>query len=193
VIGTTFSRLKWAAVAALIAGLALAAGACGDDNGDDDPTPTEEVTETSDPGDGPTASPTAEPVNTTVTLTMQEFVILLNNGRARRGTVTFVAQNGGETAHELVVIRTDIEKDELPRQANDQGVDETDLEILARMDPVEPGGEGQLAVDFEDEGTYVLICNLNSGGESHYLEGMYADFDITSTAPLDTLTPGATQ
>jgi hypothetical protein len=109
---------------------------------------------------------------------------------ARAGTVTFQVRNEGEETHEFLVIRTDVEKDPLPRLPGDDGADESQLDMVGRVNPVDPGTGDQVWVDVED-GQYVLMCNLVSDGESHYLNGMYNEFEITSMAPLDTDTPAA--
>jgi uncharacterized cupredoxin-like copper-binding protein len=172
--------------------------ACGDDGDDDDgdatAEPTAEATETPEPTDdnGPSPSPTQQPADTTAGMALDEFVIRPDRTRARHGTVTFVVRNDGELEHEFVVIRTDIEKDELPRKANDEGVDESDLDVVGRIDAFAPGETRELTIDVED-GQYVLVCNLFANGESHYLNGMYTEFEITPTAPLDDSTPVPTQ
>jgi uncharacterized cupredoxin-like copper-binding protein len=110
--------------------------------------------------------------------------------------MTFVVTNEGEMDHEFVVIRTDIEKDELPRETNSDGVeigvDESDLDIVGRIDAMAPGETQELVVEVE-ESTLVLLCNLFANEESHYLEGMYTEFEVTPTAPVDTPSPVPTQ
>jgi uncharacterized cupredoxin-like copper-binding protein len=188
-------------VGALALALILAACNGDDDDSDDDATDTPEATEESTEtpeatGDEITASPTPAPADSTGTMALDEFVIRPNRTRARPGTMTFVVTNEGEMDHEFVVIRTDIEKDELPRQKNEDGVeigvDESDLDVVGRIESIAPGETQELVVDVE-EGTYVLLCNLFANGESHYLEGMYTEFEVTPTAPLDTPSPVPTQ
>ena len=110
--------------------------------------------------------------------------------RARPGTVTFKVRNEGTVTHQFLVIRSDIEKVELPRNG-DKGVDLSDLDVVGEIDAIAPGGNGEVTVDVE-EGQYILLCNLFAG-ESHYLNGMYNEFEVTPTAPLDALTPAPTQ
>ena len=45
-----------------------------------------------------------------------------------------------------------------------------------------PGTEAELSVPVE-EGKYVLICNIFTAGESHYLNGMYNLFTVDPSAP----------
>lgn len=198
-ISMRLSTKRIGALPALLAGVFIAPvllfAACGDDDDNDaTPEPTAEATETPEPtdDDGATPAPTQQPADTTAPMALDEFVIRPDRTRARRGAVTFVVRNEGELEHEFVVIRTDIEKDELPRKVNDQGVDESDLNVVGRIDAFAPGETGELTIDVDD-GQYVVLCNLFADGESHYLEGMYTDFEITPTAALDDSTPVPTQ
>jgi uncharacterized cupredoxin-like copper-binding protein len=191
--------LRAALVGATIAAVLLTAAACGDDDDDDDDaaaTETPEATEASATPDGEdgdaSASPTVAPVDTTAAFALDEWAVKPEKTRSRRGTVTFEVRNEGEFAHQFLVIRTDIEKDELPRKPEDAGADETDLDVVGRIDSIEPGASDQVEVDVE-EGQYVIICNLESNGNSHYLNGMYNEFEVTATAPVDSPTPFPTQ
>jgi uncharacterized cupredoxin-like copper-binding protein len=188
-------------VTAFVLTLMLAACNGDDDDSDNDatdaPEPTAESSETPEAtGDEITASPTPLPADSAGTMALDEFVIRANRTRARPGTMTFVVTNEGEQDHEFVVIRTDVEKDELPRETNSEGVeigvDESDLDVVGRIDAMAPRDTQELAVEVE-EATYVLICNLFANGESHYLEGMYTEFEVTPTAPIDTVTPVPTE
>lgn len=173
--------LPFALVAILIA-------ACG---GDDRPEPTEDATSTASPMDGggtpdTTASPDtptpAELFDTEAGMVLREFVIAPQRTSARPGTVTFNLSNEGELDHEFIVIRTDVGHANLPRLENNQGVDESDLEIVGRTDRIPPGSEAQLELDLEPD-TYVLICNLTTDSTSHYLQGMFNRFTVSHTAP----------
>jgi uncharacterized cupredoxin-like copper-binding protein len=154
----------------------LAFAAC---NGDDD----------SDSGDtpGPSAqvTRTPEPTDTTAVIVLDEWAVKPQRTRARPGTVTFVVRNEGEVTHGFVVIRTDIEKDELPRLPNDEGVDESDLDVVGRIDTIAPGETQQIVIEVQ-EGQYLILDNTYANGESHYLNGMYNEFEVTPTVPLDT-------
>jgi hypothetical protein len=180
-----------AATAVLLAGVL----ACGDDDGDEatptpEPSATEEATGTPGP-DGETATPTVAPAESTAGMSLVEWAIRPDKTRARPGTVTFLVRNEGTVTHQFLVIRSDIEKDELPRNG-DKGVDLSDLDVVGSIDAIAPGENDEVTVDVE-EGPYILLCNLFSGGESHYLTGMYNEFEVTPTAPLDALTPAPTQ
>jgi len=177
----------------VLAALLLLVAACGDDNGGTDatdtPEPTAEVTETPEATDGgPSPSPTQQPADTTAVIVLDEWAVKAQRTRARPGTVTFVVRNEGELTHGFVVIRTDIEKDELPRLPNEGGVDESDLDVVGRIDEIAPGETKELAVEVE-EGQYLMLDNTVSNGESHYLNGMYSEFEVTPTVPIDTPSP----
>ncbi len=187
------ARLRIAALgAAVVVALAVAAAACGGDDDGDNATPTEEATATPEATEdgGASPSPTVDPAESPADMVLKEWVVQANRGRARPGTVTFTVRNEGELTHQFVVIRTDVEKDELPRLPNDAGADESQLDVVGKIDAIDPGATDELVVDVQ-EGAYVVICNLSPGGESHYLNGMYTELEITPTAPLDTATPGA--
>jgi uncharacterized cupredoxin-like copper-binding protein len=179
-------------VVGLLFAMSLFIVACGGDDDGDGPTtePSTEATETPEVtgDDGISPSPTQQPADTSAGMALDEFVIRPDRTRARRGTVTFVVRNEGQLEHEFVVLRTDIEKDELPRKANDEGVDESELDVVGRIPAFPPGETRDLTIDVE-EGQYIVLCNLYANGESHYLEGMYNEFEVTPTAAVDTPTP----
>ncbi len=175
-----------------LAGLLLLVAACGDDNGGSDstdkPEPTAGATRTPEASDGPSPSPTQAPADTTAVIVLDEWAVKPQRTRARPGTVTFVVRNEGEVTHGFVVIRTDIEKDELPRLPNEEGVDESDLDVVGRIDEIAPGETKQVVIDVE-EGQYLMLDNTFANGESHYLNGMYNEFEVTPTVPIDTPSP----
>ena len=169
-----------------VAGLAVA---CGDD--DDGGTATTQATPsptaTRLPFE-PTPSPTPPPATTEAGMELREFVIAPDRTRARPGTVTFKVRNAGELSHQFLVIRSDLPIAELPRKPGDVGVDETQLEVVGRIEAIAPGDSREVTVPAE-LGDYVLICNLFAQGKSHYLSGMYNSFEVTLTAPDPLLTP----
>jgi uncharacterized cupredoxin-like copper-binding protein len=171
--------------------LLVLAGACGDDDSATpspsiSPTESAEPTENSSPsptsieGDG-TPSPTLEPVDTDAAIDLTEFAIEPQRTSARPGTVTFHVRNTGELTHEFLVIRTDLPHAELPRLEDGLGADESQLNVVGRIDPIESGENADLTLDLQS-GNYVLICNLASDSTSHYLSGMYDRFVVSDTA-----------
>ncbi|WP_420452937.1 hypothetical protein [Ilumatobacter sp.] len=95
------------------------------------------------------------------------------------GEVTFTATNDGEFVHEFVVIEGDgyealpqdeggkIIEDELPTGA-----------LLGRTDRLSAGSSEDLTVDLV-AGSYVLLCNLGSGGNSHAGQGQRLDITVS--------------
>lgn len=180
-----------AASVTLTLGVALA---CGDD--DDNgatptaaATPTPEATATLRPDDA-TPTPTPPPATTEAGIELDEFVIRPEKTRARPGTVVFQVRNAGEVAHQFLVVRSDLPIAQLPRKPGDAGVDETQIDVVGRIDGIPPDGEDEVSVEVAS-GQYVLICNLFSQGNSHYLQGMYTRFEVTPAAPDPAQTPQA--
>jgi len=175
-------RVSWILlfVTALVA---LGVAACGDDDGGATPTPspTPEASKTPLPFDA-TPTPTPPPATTEAGMEVGEFVIKPDITRARPGTVVFKVRNTGAVTHQFLVIRSDLPIAQLPRKTGDTGVDETQVEIVGRIESIAPGGEEEVSVPVET-GKYVLICNLYAGGVSHYLSGEYRAFEVTPSAP----------
>lgn len=95
------------------------------------------------------------------------------------GDVTFVATNDGNFPHEFVVIRGD-GYESLPL-ADGGAVIEDDLPagaLLGRTDRLGAGSSGELTVTLEP-GTYVLLCNLGAGANSHAGQGQVLDITVS--------------
>lgn len=154
------SRRSTYVVAGLIAAMALALPACGDDEGDG-----------GEEGGG----------GSTVEVTLQEFAVSPSTASVPAGAVTFELTNDGpDDTHEFVVIRTDLEPQSLPTLEN--GAVDEEGEGIEPVDEVEeiPVGESRtLTVDLA-AGSYVLICNIydEDEQESHYQEGMRTAFTV---------------
>jgi len=178
--------------AALAICMLLAAAACGDDDDDGSPTPTPtaSASATQRPGNA-TPTPTPPPATTEASMELREFVIAPEKTRARPGTVIFQVNNTGELTHQFLVIRSDLPIAELPRKPGNAGADETELEVVGRIDSIAAGERSELAVTV-GTGKYVLICNLFSEGTSHYLTGIYNSFEVTPAAPDPQETPRPT-
>lgn len=177
----------------LAAAVLMAAAGCGDDD-DNGETATPEATPTATttlrPGDA-TPTPTPPPATTEAGIELREFVIIPDRTRARPGTVNFQVQNTGEFEHQFLVIRSDLPIAELPRKPENAGVDETQVDVVDRIESIPPGESAEVSVPVET-GKYVLICNLFAAGRSHYLSGMYNSFEVTPTAPDPETTPNPT-
>ena len=151
-------RRQAAGVMAVIAVLALVAGACGDDDGGE---------ETGAGG--------------AIAITLQEFAVLPSPDSAPAGEVTFNVTNiGPEDVHEFVVFATDLAPDALPT-APDGSVDETGegVELIDEIEDIAVDATPTLTVTL-DSGSYVLICNIveEEGADTivHYQQGMRVGF-----------------
>ena len=151
-------RRQAAGITAVIAVLALVAGACGDDDGGE---------ETGAGG--------------AIEVTLQEFAVLPSPDSAPAGEVTFNVTNiGPEDVHEFVVFATDLAPDALPT-APDGSVDETGegVELIDEIEEIAVDAMPTLTVTL-DAGSYVLICNIveEEGADTivHYQQGMRVGF-----------------
>lgn len=75
---------------------------------------------------------------------------------APAGTVRFVVMNEAESAHDFVVIRSEQRVDDLPRRNG--RIDDTALDVAARIEAVPPNDERDLVVELQP-GRYVMISN----------------------------------
>jgi uncharacterized cupredoxin-like copper-binding protein len=137
-------------------------------------------------GDGAAASTRA----TTVSVALRDFAVATGFASVPAGVVTFAVQNAGAIPHEFVVVKSDLAPDKLP-QFEQKLVDEKQLEVVSRTQPVEAGGRQDLRVSLQP-GRYVLLCNV----ASHYVSGMFAAFEVGGSqspgTPSDaTPAPGA--
>jgi uncharacterized cupredoxin-like copper-binding protein len=141
--------------------LVLVVSACGDgDEAADTSTTTTE------------APTTTEAASGNVVVTLSEFVIDTED-TLTAGEVTFDVVNdaGSEFNHEFAIIAAD-SYDELPKLDNG-AVDEQALaegQFLGRTAVLEPGQSETITFDLEP-GTYLFICNINFGPNSHAANG----------------------
>jgi uncharacterized cupredoxin-like copper-binding protein len=90
---------------------------------------------------------------------------------ASAGSITFAVSNTGTQIHEFVVVQTDTKADALA--VVDNKIDEGVLTPVDEIEDIAVGATPKLTVDLA-AGHYVLLCNI----ESHYEQGMRADFDV---------------
>jgi len=155
------------AVVALLSLLFLAAACGGGDNGDADPTATEPA------ADGPTATESA-PVETSVDVSLTEFVVTPSVESVPAGTVTFNVSSDGAIFHNFLVIATDAAPDGLPLDDTKFVVDEEQVDVVGRgADMLNSGETEEVTVDLE-AGDYLLICNV----PTHYGAGMAVAFTV---------------
>jgi uncharacterized cupredoxin-like copper-binding protein len=87
------------------------------------------------------------------------------------GSITFAVSNTGTQIHEFVVVKTDLKAGALA--VVDNKIDESVLTPVDEIEDIAVGASPRLTVDLA-AGHYVLLCNI----ESHYEQGMRADFDV---------------
>jgi len=118
--------------------------------------------------------------DSTVKVTLSEFEVVADPDSVPEGDVTFDVENEGEETHELVVVRTDFDASELPTE-DDGSVDEgaDGIDVIGETNEID-SGDSDSRVFSLDAGSYVLLCNLVEGDESHYQQGMRTSFEVTA-------------
>lgn len=113
----------------------------------------------------------AQPPNAvSLNVRLDEWHVVAGATRVPAGTLTIVATNVGEVAHDLVIVRTEAAPSELP-VAGDR-VDETAITLAGRFQEFKSGDKEK---HFQLEaGHYLLICNL----PKHYQRGMVTELTV---------------
>jgi len=106
-------------------------------------------------------------------VTLQEFSVIPAQDSVSSGDVTFKTSNKGpKDVHELVVIKTDLDPDQLPTEADGSVNEEASgLEGIGEVEDVEVGQTKTFTVHL-DPGHYVMICNIVDKVGAHYRDGM---------------------
>jgi len=117
-----------------------------------------------------------------VDVALKDYDMILSTSSVSAGTVEFAISNGGGFVHEMLVVRTDLAIDKLPKTA-DGRFDETSpaVKVVASVKDVPAGGTASLTKKLAN-GSYFLICNLPAEpGDtmSHFQHGMLAPFAVT--------------
>lgn len=110
----------------------------------------------------------------TVSVQLKEWVVSPTPVSIKAGTVTFAATNAGTTAHELVIVKTDLALDALPMKDNAVDEEAPGLQKIGEIEEVEPGKTESETFTLA-AGSYVLMCNL----PTHYQQGMRAWLTVT--------------
>ena len=158
--------LKWRMIVA-VSVIAVAATACG--TGQTSPSPV--------------ASPSPSAAGPgTVEVSLQEWAVLPASTSVAAGEVTFqVTNTGPEDVHEFVVLKTDLDPNDLPVDA-DGAVTESGagIEVIDEIEDI-PVGETQALTVTLAAGNYVLLCNIydDTEKEAHYAKGMRIAFEVT--------------
>lgn len=83
--------------------------------------------------------------------------------------------------HNLLIIKTDLPPDQLPRLGPGLGVDVNEVDVWGLVPTLNSEEETTLGLPM-GEGNYVLVCNINPNGvdfSAHYEDGMYTGFVVT--------------
>jgi uncharacterized cupredoxin-like copper-binding protein len=107
-----------------------------------------------------------------IAVELSEWKVVPAAATAAAGPVTFAVTNAGTQVHEFVVVKTDLKADALP--VADNKIDESTLTPVDEIEDIAAGASPTLDVSL-DAGHYVLLCNI----ETHYEQGMRADFDVS--------------
>jgi len=116
-----------------------------------------------------------------VDVALKEWTIAPSTASVKAGDITFTVSNNGTTAHEMVIIKSDLAPDALPVDENGK-VLEDDLDAIDEVDAFAAGTTEELTVNLA-AGKYILICNIleNPPGQeavSHYQNGMATAFTV---------------
>jgi uncharacterized cupredoxin-like copper-binding protein len=142
-------------VAAIAVGMLLATACSSDSSGDASPTPAESSSD--DAG--------------AITVSQKDFEIVMSTSSASAGDVQFAITNDGPSAHEFVVVKSDVAPDALP--VVDGLVPEEGLDVIGEAEDIAPGTSPTLELSLE-AGSYIVLCNI----VGHYEQGMSAGLTV---------------
>lgn len=122
-----------------------------------------------------TASPQASAGATKIKVTEKDMVVLLSANSAPAGKIDFVTTNVGPSAHELLVIKSDLPANKLPAK---NGVLDEKAKGITVIDEIEEddlkkGSTKTLSVNLTP-GKYYLVCNYRR----HFGAGMFTPFTV---------------
>jgi hypothetical protein len=109
-----------------------------------------------------------------VTVQLDEYSVSADPSSSPAGDITFTARNVGAIVHQLLVLATRLDADDLPVEDGVVQVDEQKVRTAGEVDLVTADDTEVLTLDLAP-GNYVLICNI----ASHYDNGMRAGFRVT--------------
>jgi uncharacterized cupredoxin-like copper-binding protein len=112
----------------------------------------------------------------TVNVSMTDYSFKLTPATVLPGQVTFVVKNDSAMQmHQIVVVKTYLQADELPDAFPGRMVDEGS-DVMAKvgaLGDLAPGQTGRMTVEL-DPGHYVYLCDT----PGHYMKGMYGDINV---------------
>ena len=112
----------------------------------------------------------------TVTVTMNEWDVKVDPNykmgkHIKPGELTITLKNEGNLEHNLVLLNNNKHED-LELSADGSMADESKLDILGKIEGIQPGESGELVIADLPAGTYAFICNT----PGHYDQGMVYKF-----------------
>ena len=117
-----------------------------------------------------------------VEVRLTDYDVILSTSSVAAGRVDFVIDNTGGFVHEILVVRSDLAVDELPKTADgrfdEQGAG---VSVVASATDIAAGAK-VVIVERLDPGRYSLICNRPAeAGDtvSHFAHGMLSPFTVT--------------
>jgi len=114
----------------------------------------------------PEASPVADQSDTTIQVSLDEFMIQADQLTLTAGQeYTFVVSNAGQLPHELVIEPAGV--DDAPLTQDGQ---ESEVEDIA------PGSNPELTWTFDEPGMYQFACHV----PGHYENGMVLEFEVAA-------------
>jgi uncharacterized cupredoxin-like copper-binding protein len=122
-------------------------------------------------GCGSTGSSPSATADGSIAVGLSEWNVVPETSSSSAGSITFAITNKGTQLHEFVVVKTDLKAIALP--VVDNKIDESSLTPVDEVEDIAVGATPTLTVDLA-AGHYVLLCNI----ETHYAQGMRADFDV---------------
>jgi len=110
-----------------------------------------------------------------VNATDADFSITLGTSTASAGAVAFAIHNDGPSAHEFVVLQTNLDPTLLPTTSDGTvDVKGNGIKLIGAKNDVAPGTDTTLDTNLA-AGSYVVICNL----PGHYQQGMHAPLTVS--------------
>ncbi len=112
----------------------------------------------------------------TVSVTMNECDVKVDPNykmgkHIKPGELTLTLKNEGNLEHNLVLLNNNKHED-LELSADGSMADESKLDILGKIEGIQPGESGELVIADLPAGTYAFICNT----PGHYDQGMVYKF-----------------
>ena len=170
------NRIRQAAGAIVVAGLALALTGCSTGGGV--PSFTYAPPAALSPTAAPTAAPTASPIPSTAavsaspsgeaTVSLTEWKVTVA-GTIKSGKTDLTITNVGVAPHELLVFKSDLKPSAYPTDtAGDIKEEGAGVKLVSDGDNIDPAGTQTRTIDLAP-GKYLFVCNI----PGHFKQGMF--------------------